>query len=209
MEFYCITSVNDLLMARRINMHQLIRQIHMYAAFITMAFLVMYFVTGYLMNNPQWFDQEKPATDTKTISMKKPDVSNEELYNQLKDKLEISGRFHNSWTNKGTTYYEYQSMLRQTIVYFDSTYTTATVKLSDKNTIGNITAYHRLHKYGGPLAYSFYVLLMDFASLALLIFVLTGVYMWLSFVKYRWLGVSFLVGGFAYSIWVWLTFILY
>jgi hypothetical protein len=51
--------------------------------------------------------------------------------------------------------------------------------------------------------------LMDFASLALLIFVLTGVYMWLSFVKYRWLGVSFLVGGFAYSIWVWLTFILY
>ncbi|WP_339786908.1 MAG: PepSY-associated TM helix domain-containing protein [Imperialibacter sp.] len=196
-------------MARRVNLYQLIRQIHMYAAFITITFLVMYFVTGYLMNNPQWFDQEKPAPDIKTTSMKKPDVSNEELYNQLKNKLEISGRFHNSWTNKGTTYYEYQSMLRQTIVYFDSTHTTATVKVSDRNTMGSITAYHRLHKYGGPPAYSLYILLMDLASLALLIFVLTGVYMWLSFVKYRWLGVGFLAVGLAYSIWVWLTFIFY
>ncbi|MEQ8685877.1 MAG: PepSY-associated TM helix domain-containing protein [Imperialibacter sp.] len=196
-------------MARWVNLYQLTRQIHMYAAFITITFLVMYFVTGYLMNNPQWFDQEKLTPDTKTISMKKPDLNDEQLYKHLKDKLEISGRFHNSWTNKGTTYYEYQSMLRQTIVYFDNTHTTATVKVSDRNTMGSITAYHRLHKYGGPPAYSLYILLMDLASLALLIFVLTGVYMWLSFAKYRWLGVGFLVAGLAYSIWVWLTFIFY
>jgi hypothetical protein len=196
-------------MARRVNLYQLIRQIHMYAAFITITFLVMYFVTGYLMNNPQWFDQEKPAPDIKTISMKKPDVSNEELHKQLKNKLEISGRFHNSWTNEGTTYYEYQSMLRQTIVYFDSTNSTATVEVSDKNTMGSITAYHRLHKYGGPPAYNFYILLMDLASLALIIFVITGIYMWLSYAQFRWLGVSFLVAGIAYTVWVWLTFDFY
>jgi hypothetical protein len=181
----------------------------MFAAFITMTFLVMYFVTGYLMNNWQWFDEKKPAPAVETISLKKPDLNGSDLYEHLRETLQINGRFNNSWTNKGTTYYEYQSVLKQTIVYFDSTLTSATIKVSDKNALGHITAYHRLHKYGGPIAYNFYILLMDLASLALLVFVITGVYMWLNFAKYRWLGIGFLVAGFAYTIWVWLTFTYY
>ncbi len=182
----------------------------MYSAFITMTFLVMYFITGYLMSKSEWFDHENPAPDVQTVLMAKPLLADDEaLYGFLKDTLDIAGRFNNSWTNQGTTYYEYLSVKKQTVVSLDSSNTLVKIKIAEKNKIGNITAYHRMHKYGGPLAYNLYILLMDLASLALLLFVITGVYMWLNLAKYRWLGLSFLSAGFAYTLWVWLTFIFY
>ena len=195
-------------MAGRINAYSLIRQIHLYSAFVTLTFLTMYFVTGFLMGKYQWFETQKPEPIISQLSITHSSFSEQDaLVKHLQDTFNLNGRFTNHWENKGLPYYEFNSLKQNDIVWFDSLKTTAHLKTQPKNSYMAITAYHRAHKYGGGFAYNAYILLMDLASLALLLFVITGIYMWLNLVRYRWLGWGFLGLGVSYAIWVWLTFL--
>jgi hypothetical protein len=169
----------------------------------------MYFVSGFLMSRVKWFDMDKPEPVVTQLKISLADFQEQETLTQhLQDTFRINGRLTGQWINiNGLQHFEFSSLKQNSVVSFDSLGTTANLKVQPKNNFMAITAYHRAHKYGGGVAYNAYILLMDLSSLALLLFVLTGIYMWLGLVRYRWLGWGFLLAGFGYVMWVWITFL--
>ena len=51
-----------------------------------------------------------------------------------------------------------------------------------------LVGFHRLHGYGGGWLYDIWVVFYDLASLALILFTLTGIYLWYRLTKHRLLG---------------------
>ena len=58
---------------------------------------------------------------------------------------------------------------------------------------------HRMHNYGGNILYLLWVLLYDLASLSLILFGLTGVYLWYKLTTKRLLGWVILGLGYGYT----------
>jgi|GEM_PF-2924078 len=56
-----------------------------------------------------------------------------------------------------------------------------------------ITRLHRIHGYEGDLPHLLYALMMDLSSLALLLFVVTGFYMWLKLERKKAYGIALLL----------------
>lgn len=59
--------------------------------------------------------------------------------------------------------------------------------------------FHRLHKYGGGGLYDLWMVFYDLASFSLIVFALTGVYMWYKLTRKRLLGFLILGGSFSYA----------
>ena len=51
-----------------------------------------------------------------------------------------------------------------------------------------LVGFHRLHGYGGGWLYDMWVLFYDLASLSMIVFALTGIYLWWRLTKRRFWG---------------------
>lgn len=182
---------------------------HLYAAFTVMAFLVMYFVTGFLMVRYDWFDQEpSEAIWLKVPEVEIPgDLEGRDLAIYLARQVDIPGKLddvreeeNNLWLARfnqpGATYH----------LSIDTDQGTYTLQKQDQNAYETITTFHRLVHYGGGFVYDLYMFMMDLSSLSLIIFAITGVYLWLKVLKRKTWGFVFLALGVIYTAIVLLTF---
>lgn len=195
-------------MARRLISHKLIRQVHMYSAFTVMTFLLMYFITGFLLIRPGWFSSEISETQEKVHSVRIPEnLTAQEVAGAIQDSLEIGGKRERAWTDEeGILRFEFSSPGKVHSVTVDPESQEAVVNSRALNTFQTITTFHRLHNYTGPFLYDMFILMMDAASFALILFVISGVILWLSVLKTKLWGVLALGAGFGYTLWVILSF---
>ena len=74
-------------------MYQLVRRIHLFSGTIIMAFLMMYFVSGYMMIHRPWFLRPSPPATTETAPLEAGAPDNvDQLSVFVKEKLNLKGR---------------------------------------------------------------------------------------------------------------------
>ena len=185
-------------MARRISIYQWLRKLHLYAEFIVLGFLLMYFLTGYMMTHSHWFPKPEPEVSIQTFSLDVPENMNpEQLSEYVQNKHNLRGKQQPPQINNEGKItlnyvrpgYHYQAPDRQTLE----------VKTTKQNMYATFVVFHRLHGYGGGWVYNLYILMMDLSSIALIVFALTGFYMWFKLLGKRALGWILLAISFVYT----------
>ena len=196
-------------MANRINTYQLFRVIHFYAAAITGVFLLLFFLTGFFIARYTWFDHENAEPVVQTHAVELPTVqTTRQLAQWVRKELGITGKVE--WINaldNGDLEVEILNPREFHLVKVQVASGTLQHETRPHSAYETLSVLHRVHGYGGEMVYNIYLVAMDLASLSLLIFVITGVYLWLKVIKRKVLGWLFLGLGLGYTSWVIFTFV--
>lgn len=188
-------------MALKFMTYTLIRKLHLYLAFTLLGSVLMYFLTGFTLTHQSWFGETAPIVETKQYPLHLPRAMNQEelaLYWQdafhlqakrEKPKLKKDGSLEFRYIKPGTNY----------SVTLSPDHTMVTWKTETFSAVRTLIGFHRLHAYGGGWLYDGYILLMDLTSLALILFALTGVYLWWKLMKRKLLGMLLLVLSMSYT----------
>jgi uncharacterized iron-regulated membrane protein len=172
-------------------MYTLLRNIHLYSAFIIASFLLMYFVTGGVMILESAFPRKSKETTLQTVPVEKND-SEEQIIRDLRTRFSIHGDLRITTSRGGNKVYRflrpgYGAELRR--VHVDS------VQVSIKEgTIGSVmNDFHRLRGYEGNWIHVLWAFLYDLSCISLLVFSFSGVYLWWKMEKIKKTGVAFLL----------------
>jgi len=152
-------------MARRITLYQLIRKIHFYAGVVPLVFMLLFFVSGYLLTKYTWFDhsQEKQKSELQTYPLPAEFLSSPEAISDwLREEFSVPGQrklipnkkdgsFRILFRNAQQTHHFVAYPERQEFTY----------QKESLSAYHSIEFYHRLHDYGGGRIYDLYLLFMD------------------------------------------------
>ncbi len=191
-------------MAGRIKYYTLFRKIHVYAAFTIVGFLFMYFITGFLMVHYEFFEDHEPAVTTANHTLRIPGhLTLKEIPEYLQEQLDIRGQRKNARVNEDGTI---------SVMYIRPGHTYQAFITADRNNVNvtqteegvqqTITMFHRMEKYGGGMVYDMYILMMDLSGIALIIFSLTGFYLFLKTIRNKTTGYVLLSLSIAYTLFV-------
>ncbi|MCC7263031.1 MAG: PepSY-associated TM helix domain-containing protein [Candidatus Latescibacteria bacterium] len=179
--------------------YQIIRRIHLYTAFFLLSFVLMYFVTGYVMIHEGLLENREPQKKTRNLALKYKGEKTPEAYAaHLEQTYGFTGKrqppqhredgsWHFAYTRPGAAYEALISAAG------DSVRITETQEHLRRTLVG----FHRLHGYGGGLLYDIWAVCYDLASLSLILFTLSGIYLWYKLTRYHLLGWLLLVLSFA------------
>lgn len=187
----------------KINTYQFIRKLHLYIAFSIMSFVFMYFVSGFILIHESWFLKSKPKTETFEEVVQIPvNSSIDEASNYVEKKLDIHAKPERAEKNNDESlYFEYSKPGGTLTVTILSGGAKAIVKATQFTAAGTMVGFHRVHGYGGGWIYNLYVLMMDLASIATILFGFTGLYLWYRLMrKNRKWGVVIISASLAYTI---------
>jgi len=180
--------------------YRIIRGLHLYTSFVLMVFVLMYFVSGYVILHGKWFGAHPP---TKTVCEEKvaTPVSSDpqELQSAVENQLGLHGKpMPARKRNDGSWQFTYSRPgdVQQAIVHPDGR---VEVTESTQNFAGTLNAFHRLHGYNGGPLYVFWAVLYDLASASMIVFALSGIYLWYKITRRRALGWALLAISFAYA----------
>jgi hypothetical protein len=182
-------------------MHALIRRLHLYSAFTLLAFVVMYFVTGYVLSHPRWFGKATETVATRAVGLEPFDLGgspNEGAFARgLQDALATRGKAEpGRRQNDGSWQFVFfhPGHLTEVLVAPDLRSATVTEKRFGWQRV--LIGFHRLHGYGGGAWYDAWAVVYDLASISMIVFAITGVCLWYWLSRHRWPGWVILAGGF-------------
>lgn len=189
-------------------MYNLVRKIHLHAGFIILMFLLMYFVSGYIMAHRPWFLPPAAPRTSKTVSL---DTDNSlplpQLAESVKNDLFIPGRIQFPqtqppdealfWINHPGT------MVRVDVFSQDHT-----VRLTTQPAgwIGTLIMLHKIAGYDNEPLFDLYAFFCDLAGVSMILFALTGVYLWWKRIKNHAMGILCLMASCGYAIGMMLYF---
>jgi len=208
-------------------MFTLVRRIHLYASVVLMTFVLMYFATGYIVIHRDWFHNEKPKpqTTTQMLSLASGDLSvthPDDAADVVQRALGLPGQRRNARppTKPGgpwqftyvTTRVAYQvsvslpSATSQPSTQPAEAASKATIVQTPFTATETINAFHRLRS-GGGVRYNVWGVFFDASAIALIVFAMSGIYLWFKLAKVRWPGalVLLLSLGFTIGVYVYLA----
>lgn len=171
-------------------MYPLIRKIHLYLALSLFLFTLMYFFSGYVMIHESWFGRPEAQLAEEIRPLPRPLKGTEpNISEYLQEELNIPGkRFPGELQEDGTLRFNYWRPGEgyEVTVYPDRPEVTIKHRRWQwqETTIG----FHRLHNYKGGWIYAIWAFLLDIVSLSLIVFGITGIYMWFKLTKKRLAG---------------------
>ena len=187
-------------MAGRIKIYQVVRKIHLYTAFTLIGFVGMYFITGFILAHGQWFT---PATSTVITHPYKLTISATmsaaDLSVYLQDTFSIQAKRLEPTIKNDTTVFEYIKPGRYYQIKVPMDRTTALLRIEKHNLVRTLIGFHRMHGYGGGWLYNVYVVMMDLASIATILFSLTGIYLWYKLIRQKSWGLLLLAVSISYT----------
>jgi hypothetical protein len=174
-------------MAIKINTYNFVRKIHLYAAFCMLGFIFMYFVTGFILLHEEWFPDKEPKTTFQlqalniTSSMEAKTISV-----ILQKQFNINALRHNPVANDdGSITFNYEKPGRFYTKF---------------SSIRTITGFHTLHGYSGSRPFLIYMFWMDMASIATILFGLSGLYLWYRLMKNKLWGILIVLLSAGYTV---------
>ena len=174
----------------RIHVYHLIRKLHLYTAFSVLGFVFMYFVTGFILIHENWFLHSMPKTTSQQYAVHIPDTTSaDKIAAYLEKKFNIHAkRQRMGKQNDGSLYFKFMKPGGTYTLTITPDRSQASLQTTKFTTTGTMVGFHRIHEYGGGWLYDIYVLMMDLASIATILFGLTGLYLWykLMWKKKRW-----------------------
>jgi hypothetical protein len=182
-------------------MYDTVRRIHLYTGVGLLAFVVMYFVTGYVLIHHDWFPDSPPVKSTRQEPLTAaPGASPEEYSAMLQRQFGLAGKRQPPVQMKdGGWRFQYlrPGLSHEAIVPpAGGTVRITTSRFSTRQTLVH---FHRLHGYGGGWVYDTWMVLYDLASASMILFAASGIYLWYKLTKRRLLGWVLLAVSFSFA----------
>lgn len=173
----------------------------MWAAFILLGFVLMYFITGFVLTHGKWFAETKPVVKYKSLPLDLPQgITLAQLSVVVQDKFGIHAKRQEPKRQDGDTIVlEYFKPGHFYSVKVSPDFSKAKLKTEKFGVVRTLIGFHRMHGYGGGFLFSCYVFLMDLASIATILFAFTGMYLWYNLIRRRRLGYLLLLLGLSYT----------
>jgi hypothetical protein len=173
-----------------------IKQIHLYASLLTVAFLIMYIATSYMMIYHDWFQVEK-LNESTTSMLVTPEEINDEHWDAFVKKHQIGGRLiRENFNDSGDLIRTYSSADGNSKITIFKDKNEVEIQTTKLNLSGRIIGLHRMRGYGGSFVYNFYAVMLDIVGISLILFAITGVILWLKLLKFNKLAWGIFVTGF-------------
>jgi hypothetical protein len=178
-----------------------IRRIHLYTGVGLLAFVVMYFVTGYVLIHHDWFPGAEPVKSTREETLTPaPGLSPEEYAVLLQRQCGLAGKRQPPVRMKDGGWkfaYARPGLAHEVVV--PPSGDRVRITTSQSSTRETLVHFHRLHGYGGGRLYDLWMVLYDLASASMIVFALSGIYLWYKLTKRRLLGWTLLAASFAFA----------
>ena len=171
-----------------------IRQIHLFAAFILTVFVLMYFITGFVMILEEYFPRKDNAVTTVTKEI--PGIrtaSGETLVTQVREHFEVRGQYQVR-QGKVRTVITFLHPGTEATVVVPNHSDSVTLTTKERNFVAAMHHFHRIHGYHGGWNYKVWAFVYDLSALSMMIFAITGVYLWYKTERIRWPGWLILAG---------------
>lgn len=184
-------------------MYNLYRKIHLYCGLIILTYVMMFYVSGYIMTHRPWFLGAQNPTTTRTAVLEPGllRLSNEQLAANLQKQLGLAGgiqfplgqppnliRFF--VIRPGTTVRVDVSTQEKLIRVITQRYGLA----------GTLIVLHKIEGYGArPLEINASAFFGDLAALSMIVFAITGVILWWKRVKNHFWGCVCLIASCGYA----------
>ena len=164
----------------RSQVYNLFRKVHLYTGLTLFTFVVMYFITGYPIIHNQWFDDAEPTHSQRTVPLAQPPGEPLRAYAVwLQESLDLPGKRTRAQQLKdGRWRFEYWRPGTLHQVHVTAEGDSAQVNTRRENWRVTLVGFHRMHNYGGGWLYDIWVLFYDLASASLIVFALSGIYLW-------------------------------
>jgi len=179
-----------------------IRNIHLYTAFVIASFLLMYFLTGAVMIMGSIFPRNY-KTFTEKVAIKNNQTEMETLVEICKQ-YNIYGDQSSNTDSKGRRNYSYFRPGYRAEISFMESEDFVLIKINEGTFASVMNDFHRLRGYKGNWTHVIWSLLYDLCCIALFVFAITGVYLWWKIETKKLIGVMFLListGITAFTIW--------
>ena len=177
------------------------RRIHLYAAFVLLAFILMYLVTGYAVMHPSLTGNTGPLKITRTETLddgKSPEDGGFSRYLQEKfnlrgwrgeTRLSADGTINFNYVRPGCEYRAVVSQAADSVVITE-------IRTGFR---GVIAAFHRIHRFGHGFLYDVWLIFYNLTVSALIIFPITGIILWYRISRRKLLGLICLGAGFSFA----------
>ena len=153
-----------------------IRKLHLYASFVIVSFLFMYFLSGAIIISGKIF----PRRNVKTISEKvalKNNQTEAEAISEISTLYDIHGtETRSTGITGGINYNYYRPGYRAGIIFVEGA-DSIKVNVAEGTFWSAMNDFHRLRGYAG-WAHKVWAVFYDLSCIALLVFAFTGVYLW-------------------------------
>ena len=184
------------------NFYIVLRKIHLYAGLAILAFVIMYFVTGYPMIHHDWFPRPEPVTVTRTEALSYNGPADPAAYSKyLQDTFELRGRptrarrqQDGSWQFR---YFRPGTFYEAVVAPSGESVRITTRK---ENIVETMVGFHKLHGYGFGSIYNVWSVFYDLASFSMIVFAFTGIYLWYRVTKKKLLGWICLAFSYGYAV---------
>jgi hypothetical protein len=178
-----------------------IRRIHLFTGVGLLAFVVMYFVTGYVLIHGDWFANSPPEKTTRDEPLAAaPGASPEEFSALLQRQLNLTGKRQPPVRMKDGGWrfnYVRPGVSHEAVV--PPSGGVVHITTSRFGTRQTLVGFHRLHGYGGGWMYDLWMVLYDLASASMIVFAVSGIYLWYKLTRRRLLGWVLLAASFTFA----------
>jgi hypothetical protein len=182
-------------------MYHFLRRIHLFSGLILLVFVLMYFVSGYVIIHAKWFGGRQPKVSTYSQKIDlRPDLSDQALVSYFQAVLGLRGRPSPVEHRKdGTTRVNFSGPAASFQAVITPGTNQVTITRKDFGFAGVANGMHRLRGYSGGALYCIWSFMYDLASAALIVFGVTGVLLWYQSTPRRLPGWICLVAGFGFT----------
>lgn len=158
-------------------MYSIIRKLHLYSSFFLAAFILMYFVTGFIMIFEPDFKRGNIQEVRISEAISGVQMHPDSLIHWLRKEYDIHGQ------------YAVRMEAQQAVVNFWHPGTVTEVKIpypvdsvfittKKGNIYTTLHQFHRLHGYQGGLNYYVWAFVYDLSASSMIVFALSGLYLW-------------------------------
>lgn len=190
-------------MDNRLKFRKILKKLHLISSMVLFGFLLMYFVTAFILIRHNWFPQSKPEVTKQTVPFKlNPHTTDfKSLAEPIKDYLEITGRTDEPFQRKDSSwiYNVYRPGIHHHIV-LNKEKENLTVTTNKQLTLVRISSrLHLMRHYKGGMLYYIWAFLYDLAAVSMLVFGISGILIWVKMKKAYKNGLYYLLAGTAIS----------
>ena len=183
-------------------MYNITRKIHLYCGMIILIFLMMYFVSGYIMAHRPWFVTASPAPEARTADFQSTDSATPEaIAMQVQKQIGLAGRIQFPQTQPpGMTRFWVNrpgAMVRVDVPAHERQIRISTQRVG---LVGTLIMLHKVSGYDSQPLFDVYAFFCDLAGLSMILFAISGVSLWWRSVKNHILGIICLTASCAYAV---------
>lgn len=182
-------------------MISLFRQIHLYSGLVFFVFILMYFISGYVILHNIIWGSNKPEKNARMEAVNYPlNLDNEGVSEYLQRQFSINGKQLPPQQMKDGRWkfrYWHPGRWHEVIVALDrDSVEIVSIKWYSRRTL---VQFHRLAGYEGDWPYKIWAFLYDLVCLTMIVFPISGIVIWYRFTKKRLFGWILLSLSFGFA----------